>query len=256
MVVIQSVLIALLACSALAQEPSTQTDSNIFSIQTSPPEPTTLSGSDAKEGLTTNTVSSVASGMSANATASSTASLANASAVGSGKFPQTCTENCRAISTALGTCGAGVSLNTSCLCTETVEKSYLSCLECALSLDSSTGNLDTYQNMINTYIQQCASASSNPVTLPSMTVTIPANPTISRASNLSVSTNSATTRSATSNVSFPSSAVSHPLSTVSPTSSSANTSSTGGSHNGASKVGKNIGVGIIGFSISLLMQVL
>ncbi|KIR37477.1 hypothetical protein I352_00793 [Cryptococcus deuterogattii MMRL2647] len=145
-------------------------------------------------------------------------------------------------------CGAGTVLNTTCLCTVDVEQSYQSCLQCALALDPKIGNQSTYQGMLDTYINQCATASSNPITLPPATITMPANASTTSPTNGTNSTITSTFSNSTSTT-INTSPITSSSSSSSRTSSSAATSAASTSSSGAvsgagEKVVYSLGVGL------------
>ncbi|GFZ43725.1 hypothetical protein JCM24511_01445 [Saitozyma sp. JCM 24511] len=161
--------VILLAATALAQSSSSE---STFSIQTSPPTPTSSISSASG--------SAAASGSSASASASASSSAS--------AFPQQCGSQCGNISLALTQCNVGSALNTSCLCTVSVESSYAQCLECALSLTPTDTARSGYQALIDSYRAQCASATSAPVTLPNVTITLPSSSSNASTSSSNIST--------------------------------------------------------------------
>ncbi|WVQ93913.1 hypothetical protein IAU59_000991 [Kwoniella sp. CBS 9459] len=230
------VLTLLLGASAILAQDSSS--SNVFSIQTSPPEPTSSSSSSSSSGSGSQSGSSSSTG-TGSGTTSAPATTASATT-----FPQDCTDQCMAISSALASCGAGDALNTTCLCTTTVEREYQTCLQCALGEDPTDAERTVYQAAMDAYINQCASAPLSPVTLPNVTITLPstsASGSVSGSSSNSggsASTTSSTLVSGSSSaIVLPSSSVSHPPTSSAASAASSATSSAagGGGSNGAER---------------------
>ncbi|WWD22259.1 hypothetical protein CI109_106750 [Kwoniella shandongensis] len=253
MVSLRTLIVGLSALGvALAQD--TTSASDLLTIQTSPPTPTgTLTTSGISSSVTslstsTGTSSGTSTSISGIGTSTSTsagqAATTTAPTIPNVTFPQACAGECSAISNALSTCGSGLLLDTSCLCSTSLEQSYRSCLECALGLNPTTTQQASYQQLINSYITTCASDQFNPVTLPPVTITLP-NPTaLGTSSSTSLLTLdpavSSTTRrfNTGSDIIYPTSAVSHPpLSSSTRPATSATVSSTARSSGSASSSG-------------------
>ncbi|KAE8542984.1 hypothetical protein D1P53_000471 [Cryptococcus gattii VGV] len=242
--------------------------SSDYTIQTSPPDPTS-------------TTNSGASSSSSDANSSTTATTTSIDASSTSSFPGSCSSDCHIIadaltvrvhqrptthpiSSAIGeisetdiSCGAGTVLNTTCLCTVDVERSYQSCLQCALVLDPKIGNQSTYQGMLDTYINQCATASSNPITLPPATITMPGNASTTSFTNgtnstiTSTSSNSTSTTSNTSPIITSSSSSSRTSSSAA--TSAASTSSSGAASGAGERVVYSLGVGLVGLMVTVLV---
>ncbi|AFR98180.1 hypothetical protein CNAG_01986 [Cryptococcus neoformans var. grubii H99] len=242
-----------LAGCALAQD-SSATASD-YTIQTSPPEPPSATSSE------TSFTSSAASS-SSDADSSTTATTTSIDASSTGAFPGNCSSACQVIGDALSSCSVGTTLNTTCLCTIDVEQSYRSCLQCALAMDPTIGNQSTYQAMLDTFINQCASASSNPVTLPPATITMPGNASTTGFTNGTNSTIPSTptninTSAITSIVSTTSSSSSSSGASSSAATSAASTAdaatSSGAASGAGEKVVYGVGVGLVGLMAAVLV---
>ncbi|ALO69618.1 hypothetical protein CNBK0290 [Cryptococcus deneoformans B-3501A] len=246
------ILLALsLAGCALAQDSSASASD--YTIQTSPPEPTSATSSET----------SSAASSSSDANSSTTATTTSVDPASTSAFPGTCSSDCQVIADALSSCGVGTTLNTTCLCTVDVEQSYRSCLQCALAMDPTIGNQSTYQAMLDTYINQCASASSNPITLPPATITLPANATTTGSTNGTNGTITSTfsnSTSATVNTSPTTSIVSTTSSSGASSSAATSAASTadaatssGAASSAEEKAVYNLGVGLVGLMVAVLV---
>ncbi|WVR03338.1 hypothetical protein IAU60_000329 [Kwoniella sp. DSM 27419] len=181
--------------------------SDAFTIQTSPPTPTD-SGS-------VSSASGPASGSSGRASATTSAA---SSGITPATFPQECAQSCLPIAQALAACGAGETLNTGCLCNSSVAGYFKTCLQCALDRTPTAQEQQVYQGAMDAYIEQCASATSSPVTLSNVTITLPSTSQTGSVSGVSGS------NSMSSSVSLTSAAASQST-TSAPASSSASQSS-------------------------------
>ncbi|OWZ68789.1 hypothetical protein AYX15_00517 [Cryptococcus neoformans] len=242
-----------LAGCALAQD-SSATASD-YTIQTSPPEPPSATSSE------TSFTSSAASS-SSDADSSTTATTTSIDASSTGAFPGNCSSACQVIGDALSSCGVGTTLNTACLCTIDVEQSYRSCLQCALAMDPTIGNQSTYQAMLDTFINQCASASSNPVTLPPATITMPGNASttgFTNGTNITIPStatniNTSATTSIVSTTSSSSSSSGASSSAATSAASTADAATSSGAASGAGeKVVYGVGVGLVGLMAAVLV---
>ncbi|WWC67013.1 uncharacterized protein I206_100920 [Kwoniella pini CBS 10737] len=218
-------LLSLGISSVLSQDSST--GSEILTIQTSPPEPVSSTSSFASSAFSGNS--------SRSGTTSAPSSTASAS---SASFPGNCAGECTDIGNALASCGAGDTLNTTCLCTPIVEADYVSCLQCGLSLTPTDSERRVYQAILDAYINQCASAPVSPISLPNMTITLSSSAasgssigSTSKSASVTSSISSASSLSSASDTnSYPSSSISRGPSTSTITASASSTpSSTGGS---------------------------
>ncbi|OWZ29548.1 hypothetical protein C356_06150 [Cryptococcus neoformans c45] len=252
-----------LAGCALAQD-SSATASD-YTIQTSPPEPPSATSSE------TSFTSSAASS-SSDADSSTTATTTSIDASSTGAFPGNCSSACQVIGDALSarpsitfplqSCSVGTTLNTACLCTIDVEQSYRSCLQCALAMDPTIGNQSTYQAMLDTFINQCASASSNPVTLPPATITMPGNASTTGFTNgtnsiipstaTNINTNATTSIVSTTSSSSSSSGASSSAATSAASTADAATSS-GAASGAGEKVVYGMAVGLVGLMAAVLV---
>ncbi|WWC57974.1 uncharacterized protein I303_100509 [Kwoniella dejecticola CBS 10117] len=225
-------LLSLGVVSVLAQDSTSASD--ILTIQTSPPEPVSSTSSFASSSASASNATSISGTTSA---PSSTASVSSAS------FPGNCAGECTDISNALASCGAGDALNTTCLCTPLVEANYVSCLQCGLSLTPSDSERQVYQAILDSYINQCASAPLSPISLPNMTITLPlssASGSSSGSASNSVSTTSTSSSASTSSgvsdtIVYPSSSISRVPLTSTITASASSTPSSPGGNSGSSR---------------------
>ncbi|KGB77128.3 hypothetical protein CNBG_2966 [Cryptococcus deuterogattii R265] len=243
MVRARSILFALSLAGSCALAQGSSDSSSDYTIQTSPPDPTSTTNSGASS--------------SSDANSSTTATTTSIDASSTSAFPGACSSDCQTVADALTSCGAGTVLNTTCLCTVDVEQSYQSCLQCALALDPKIGNQSTYQGMLDTYINQCATASSNPITLPPATITMPANASTTSPTNGTNSTITSTFSNSTSTT-INTSPITSSSSSSSRTSSSAATSAASTSSSGAvsgagEKVVYSLGVGLVGLMVAVLV---
>ncbi|UOH84002.1 hypothetical protein LQV05_006740 [Cryptococcus neoformans] len=218
---------------ALAQD-SSATASD-YTIQTSPPEPPSATSSE------TSFTSSAASS-SSDADSSTTATTTSIDASSTGAFPGNCSSACQVIGDALS--------------------SYRSCLQCALAMDPTIGNQSTYQAMLDTFINQCASASSNPVTLPPATITMPGNTSTTGFTNGTNSTipstaininTSATTSIVSTTSSSSSSSGASSLAATSAASTADAATSSGAASGAGEKVVYGMGVGLVGLMAAVLV---
>ncbi|WVQ91301.1 hypothetical protein IAS59_005099 [Cryptococcus gattii] len=241
MVRARSILFALSLAGSCALAQGSSDSSSDYTIQTSPPDPTS-------------TTNSGASSSSSDANSSTTATTTSIDASSTSSFPGSCSSDCHIIADALTSCGAGTVLNTTCLCTVDVERSYQSCLQCALILDPKIGNQSTYQEMLDTYINQCATASSNPITLPPATITMPSNASTTSPTNGTNSTITSTFSNSTSTTSNTSPITSSSSSSSRTSSSAATSTSSSGAASGAGeKVVYSLGVGLVGLMVAVLV---
>ncbi|TYJ55044.1 hypothetical protein B9479_004267 [Cryptococcus floricola] len=265
MVSVSALFVALsLAGSAFSQS-STASD---YTIQTSPASGS-ASDSNTSGGADSTALASITSALTNNASSSASSTGSGSSAASSASavagFPDSCGSQCNNISTSLSTCGVGTSLNTTCLCTDSVEAAYKDCLECALGLSPAETTRASYQEILDTFISQCALASTSPVTLPSATITYPASVNTSTLAPLTTSNgssataNSSSTSSPSSSGSSSSSAVSTTSGGSAATSSAATSAASSGSSSGARRslfpeeglLG--LGLGVVGLLGGLLL---
>ncbi|ODN75777.1 hypothetical protein L202_05785 [Cryptococcus amylolentus CBS 6039] len=266
MVSVSALFVALsLAGSAFSQS-STASD---FTIQTSPASES-ASDSNTSGGADSTALASITSALTNNASSSASSTGSGSSAASSASavagFPDSCGSQCNNISTSLSTCGVGTSLNTTCLCTDSVEAAYKDCLECALGLSPAETTRASYQEILDTFISQCALASTSPVTLPSATITYPASVNTSTLAPLTTSNGSSATANSSSTSSSSSSSGSSSSLAVSTTSggsaatsSAATSAASSGSSSGARRslfpeeglLG--LGLGVVGLLGGLLL---
>ncbi|WVQ76474.1 hypothetical protein IAR50_006142 [Cryptococcus sp. DSM 104548] len=263
MVSFSALLVALSLAGPAFSQSSTASD---YTIQTSPAsasssDPNTSGGTDAS-GLASIT-NALTSNASTSASSTSNASSATSTASAVNGLPDSCGSQCSNISTSLSTCGVGTSLNTTCLCTDSVEAAYQDCLECALGLQPAESTRASYQEVLDTYISQCALASTSPVTLPSATITYPASVNTSTLAPLTTSNGSSTAANSSSTSSGSGSSSSSGVSTTSggsaASSSAATSAATSGSSSGAGRSFLpeggllGLGLGMVGLLGGLLL---
>ncbi|OCF59797.1 hypothetical protein L486_02470 [Kwoniella mangroviensis CBS 10435] len=237
-------LLSLAISSVLSQESSSS--ESLLTIQTSPPTP--ISSSSAPQSSGSNGISGSTSIVETASAASPNPSSSSSSSTSS--FPGNCSGECQDISSALASCGAGDSLNTTCLCTPLVEANYVTCLQCGLSLNPSEDESVVYQGILDSYINQCASAPLSPISLPNVTITLPSSASSSTSSGStsgtgsisgsgSISTSISSSTSLSDTLTYPSSSISRgPItSTIAASASStpSSSSTTGSGNSGSSR---------------------